>query len=309
MGTYECDDGNNIDGDGCSSTCKIEDGFECKREGNGRDICRDVISPKASLSFLKNTIMIINFDEIVEVKAASSYLESTMRIYLDGSENNFKWKLSTNFPANKKLTNLKIELEPIKSLKGNIETFTVEFTDGSLIVDRGENILDRRILTIKSMRYVYISSTEQAIFDCIGTSFNAISILSFVGMLGYSCFQSASLEMVWSFVNTLQILSYLPLLKYDMPWNLKIFLTDYVTIKKIALPFDMIPNFSISDLLEPFSNSPYNEKFSEAGYETTSFIINFYEELSTFAVFVFMYLLLCLLEGRFCEKMYDFSLI
>ena len=26
---YECDDGNNVDGDGCSSTCTIEPGYEC----------------------------------------------------------------------------------------------------------------------------------------------------------------------------------------------------------------------------------------------------------------------------------------
>lgn len=26
----ECDDGNVVSGDGCSSTCKIEDNFDCK---------------------------------------------------------------------------------------------------------------------------------------------------------------------------------------------------------------------------------------------------------------------------------------
>lgn len=26
---YECEDGNNINGDGCSSTCTIEKGFKC----------------------------------------------------------------------------------------------------------------------------------------------------------------------------------------------------------------------------------------------------------------------------------------
>lgn len=42
-GREECDDGNNIDGDGCSSTCRIEYGYECpywgrlcdKKCGNG----------------------------------------------------------------------------------------------------------------------------------------------------------------------------------------------------------------------------------------------------------------------------------
>ena len=29
MLNHACDDGNNIDGDGCNSTCSIEDGFTC----------------------------------------------------------------------------------------------------------------------------------------------------------------------------------------------------------------------------------------------------------------------------------------
>lgn len=29
MGNYECDDGNNVDGDGCSSACIIEPGWTC----------------------------------------------------------------------------------------------------------------------------------------------------------------------------------------------------------------------------------------------------------------------------------------
>ena len=40
MGINECDDGNLIDGDGCSSTCTIEPGFECHIQANGTDICR-----------------------------------------------------------------------------------------------------------------------------------------------------------------------------------------------------------------------------------------------------------------------------
>ena len=308
MGTYECDDGNNIDGDGCSSTCKIEKGFECKREGNGRDICRDIISPKALLLLTKNTRMLINFDEIVEIKGSSSYLESTMKISLDGSTDDLSWKLNTKFAANKKLIKLDIELKPGRSLKG-IEIYTVEFTDASIIVDCGGNTLYSTKLTIKAMKYIPISSTEEAILTYLGSTFNLATLLSFVGMLAFSCFQSTSLEMVWSFVNVLQILSYLPVLKYDIPWNLRLFLTEYATVKKIAIPFDMIPDFDIVNILEPFSNPPYNEKFYDAGYETTSFVINFYEEISSFFLIAFMYFLLTLFKGRFREKMYCSLLI
>lgn len=35
----ECDDGNNIDGDGCDANCQIESHFYCQTDENGRSIC------------------------------------------------------------------------------------------------------------------------------------------------------------------------------------------------------------------------------------------------------------------------------
>ena len=43
--TTECEDGNREDGDGCSSTGKIEFGYICK---DGRD-CRETIRPSLHL--------------------------------------------------------------------------------------------------------------------------------------------------------------------------------------------------------------------------------------------------------------------
>ena len=51
-----CDDGNNNDGDGCSSDCFVEDNFVCKRGANytpvsqlpekmNRDVCTEELSP------------------------------------------------------------------------------------------------------------------------------------------------------------------------------------------------------------------------------------------------------------------------
>ena len=42
-GQVQCDDGNNINGDGCSSLCTIESGWKC--EGGTKltpDVCSDV---------------------------------------------------------------------------------------------------------------------------------------------------------------------------------------------------------------------------------------------------------------------------
>ena len=38
FGTYKCDDGNIVDGDGCSKTCQVEQDFDCKKV-DGTDTC------------------------------------------------------------------------------------------------------------------------------------------------------------------------------------------------------------------------------------------------------------------------------
>lgn len=43
FGKYQCDDGNTIDGDGCSSLCAIETGYTCKGgTPSRRDVCKEI---------------------------------------------------------------------------------------------------------------------------------------------------------------------------------------------------------------------------------------------------------------------------
>ena len=66
MGQVECDDGNNIDGDGCSKDCKQESGYLCTTDLNGRDWCVDVIEPTAILKVMKKNMLEVQFTEPVK---------------------------------------------------------------------------------------------------------------------------------------------------------------------------------------------------------------------------------------------------
>jgi len=63
LGFVECDDGNTNDGDGCSSTCKIESGYKCSNQKEGPDICEDIIRPHASTSVSRGNQIVIRFSE------------------------------------------------------------------------------------------------------------------------------------------------------------------------------------------------------------------------------------------------------
>ena len=66
-----CDDGNNVNGDGCSSTCSIEMGWSCLGgSSTSKDACKLLTSGTASLTFLKN----IRFINAVYQNVMISYL-------------------------------------------------------------------------------------------------------------------------------------------------------------------------------------------------------------------------------------------
>ena len=46
MGIKECDDGNGVNGDGCSSECKVETGWACENgTASGPDACKKLFGP------------------------------------------------------------------------------------------------------------------------------------------------------------------------------------------------------------------------------------------------------------------------
>lgn len=71
LGQVECDDGNLINGDGCSTDCKIEYGFECHRRTGLPDICVNVIPPHATLTVSKGNVLVITFSEKVYILSNS----------------------------------------------------------------------------------------------------------------------------------------------------------------------------------------------------------------------------------------------
>ena len=77
MGILECDDGNTISGDGCSSECLKEENFLCVG-GTYKtpDICRETISPfLASVILINHEELEIHFTELVKFKGNKLFID------------------------------------------------------------------------------------------------------------------------------------------------------------------------------------------------------------------------------------------
>ena len=69
MGILDCDDGNDIDGDGCSSQCQIESDFKCEGGSTDtKDVCYNNRPPELLHSINEENVVMITFSKEVLIE-------------------------------------------------------------------------------------------------------------------------------------------------------------------------------------------------------------------------------------------------
>jgi len=268
----------------------VEHGFECNSNVNSPDICIDILPPTASLKVIEQNLLRIVFSEVVKAKVSSDVLEKMIEITLK-KKCDISWKLKENFPKDTTFTELLIEITPECPLKMLVFD-KIFFKNLKFITDLSDNALATEAIRVKTQKYTH----EEADFAAktAGEIINILTIITLIFMLGLTSFQISAVGSLWHFINMIQILSYIPLLNCNIPSNYMLLLTDYLTAKKLAIPLDLIPDSPLNPFsyLSEFMTEPLNERFAEFDYESTSFIFNFAEELSTWLLLGLLYLLL-----------------
>ena len=89
----ECDDGNSINGDGCSSKCRIEEGFSCQGGNTTHsDTCKDILNPTLGISPQFMGIHTFAFDLSEPVLVISQEEEKTfVDLHLHGGYFQYKF--------------------------------------------------------------------------------------------------------------------------------------------------------------------------------------------------------------------------
>jgi len=302
LGEVECDDGNKLPGDGCNEQCNVEDGFKCTHEHNGKDFCKDIISPIAELIVIKPNVLEIEFSELVIIDVNSTVLlNKYMEITIQGLKENCEIILEpiSEFAINTTLSKFSLRVIATCTLKGKTEIYILKFKNPSLIHDPAGNILVTPSLHARTLRSIYISKGQQAAIESAGSAFSFTSLISLGLVLGMSLLQSTVVGGFWAFVNMVQILSYIPILKLDIPYNLSVFLTQYLSVAKVSIPFKILPDYipNPAKFLSAFITDSLGENFNICGYETFSFIYNFGQEIVTWFCILGFYLVLTILDS------------
>ena len=301
MGMNECDDGNKINGDGCSSKCTIEAGYKCTSRKGLPDLCVDIYPPDGILLIQRGNVLVLLFTESVKSKVNHETLAKTMELSMK-HPCKLDWTLKSTFDENNEIDKLVINVSPKCNIIAKGNYYLLKFNNPSLIKDLNNNSLVTNLFKVKPLEYRYKPIESSVIL--VGSIINYASLFILWFMIIISIFQSIAVGSVWNFVNMLQMISYLPILNLHIPSNLEIVLTEYLRAKEAVIPLRMLPDFIWNPLkyLAIFVTESFNEKFELLEYDTISFIVNYFEDLLTWLILLLVYVFLILL-GYTCPKL------
>jgi cysteine-rich repeat protein len=262
MGYFEWDDDDLDDGDGCSSTWVIEKCFECI---GGTPTSNDICTPleiNATMSIIQSDYsFLITFDH--EMLNSSVGLNDLFISITSETIVKFSW--TAQYQNN---TALLVKMNIKSALQGG-ETLTIKFVNDKVF--RGPNGG-----WVKPASFT--SKLTSSLASVAATAEAASNIMQYVALggtvvaFGSIMVLGGSLEMVWSLINTIQIISFLPLMIDAYP--------EHVTIMFGMLDFSNMDFSFISDKLtdmipiEGLSVSWDNPRYLANGIESPLFLQN-----------------------------------
>ena len=272
--TTKCDDGNTIDGDGCSSSCTIEANWTCSGGSETTaDVCISLYGPTPIITVNSRdpTWFQIGFDrQVVNTLQASEY-NSQIDIELEGLETSQRlYKLVWN--ANNQTFSVTFDLttSAVDSL------LTVQFRDATRITDTFKNPLVTSSLETMYPAYYYVDASTKKLasdlstFSIVVQAVNTAAIIP-LALTGY-------LNHYWLFLEFFQVIHDLMLINVRTPYVAQKFFESFRFMQMSWLPNAL----KISNLQFDRTTQVGTNKFNDleistyylenAGYQLTTWV-------------------------------------
>ena len=278
MGVNEWDDGNLKNGDGWSSTCELETCYQCI---GGTSTSTDVwsllyIVPNITSVTSGNTV-VVSFS--YAMKQASISLNDLQVTISSSYTIDFSWSASYS-----NTTTLNIAISTNTVLQGN-EKVTVSFVNYKKFRSSRGGWLTLLQLSA-TLNSNMVTSTE-AVNSMSGfaqyTAYTGIVVTVVLVIVG-----GGSLEMIWALLNTMQIISYLPLMTEYFPNHVRIM---FQLLKFANMNFDILKQlFQIMIWINIYSSVPYNDIFSQNGIDSWLIVDNWGSVLMTMIAYFCLFI-------------------
>ncbi|CDW72739.1 UNKNOWN [Stylonychia lemnae] len=306
-GYMQCDDGNLLNGDGCSSACTIEKGFKCTSGSKYTpSICMDNQSPTPRITFIssKNSIY-IEFDE--EVILQNELTTNNVQIQISGSSGQIKfdWLLSDAYKTTQPIQIIVIELSIYQSLKGSEkEQVSVFFKDPNIYKDATGNGIMNKPLYAFLNKYEYIDPETKAKLESAGSTSMLATLGAVLINLAISLIFGGSIAAMWTMVNTIQLISLFPLCNVQFP---PITLLIFEKMLGSHGESTIIPNvFYDYGVNRPGSaiilEQALNKKFDEYGWKISNFLYLSGRKILMWTLLIVAYPAVWYMDKKYADK-------
>eukprot|EP00347_Sterkiella_histriomuscorum_P010294 403376857 len=306
-GSFQCDDGNILNGDGCSSKCVIEDGFNCTTGTKlTPSVCMDNKNPTPKITLISSKNLIyIQFDE--EVSLQKTLDTTTLSVTVQGPASSYKfdWRLLDEYKTAEPVQMIVLQLEFYSSLKGSEkEQVWIEFMSSDIYKDGTGNGIVRAPLKGFLSKYEYIDPETKAKLDAAGdtsmlATFGAVAINLVISQLF-----GGSIAAMWTMVNTIQLISLLPLSAVKYPQ-----ITVLVFEKMLASHGEstIIPNVFYTFLINRSGSSvviepALNDRFSDYGWEISNFLYLSGRKILLWTLIILAYPVVYYMKKNYADK-------
>lgn len=271
----EWDDENYDDGDGCSSQWITEEEFECI---GGTVTNRDYWYPQPIVSISdisSDNIFTISFTQkMVQVRNIN---KGDIEYWMEGPISRYDVSISSKFVDDYIIEIIVLTNTPF--VGSSDEFLNLKFSRSVFLSQNATTLYNNKVKGNTHKILVYPDLVEAA-----GESTNLIMTTTMVTIISANLIMGQSSSLLWGFMNTIQIIYFMPLLSMYYPEHYGQFLA-YLTSAKVQV--DMIgiskyfPSFEKemgdSDLGMPALNS----KYEGMGYNSNSVLINSDDLFST----------------------------
>ncbi|KAL4428863.1 hypothetical protein ABPG74_001350 [Tetrahymena malaccensis] len=277
----QCDDGNQLNGDGCSSSCLIEQNYICKKLNNQQyDTC--YLSTPITFNIQEgedfdstNPKYLIVFNRAIQ--DITSQLNQIFKVQVqDIQSNQYSYQWGKVSPSTYSVT-----FQWQTSIVNKILSVSIE--QPSLIKDSNSiSILDT-LHTISIQNFYFVSSNDMVLAQTLQILSRVIQILQIASIPIFLI--TNKYHAVMNAVDMNQIVTYLPLINIRYPGNVKIFFNAFQDFD-----FNFFPNLFYYLIPSDLSDYSFSyDQFIENDIPTAYFLKNAGSNLSIWIIFLIIY--------------------
>lgn len=207
-------------------------------------------------------------------------LDSALRLTVTGPISPYQFTYTKNL---KDSSTLLVNITMSSQMKGNKEDiYTLYFDTSQFVTNRNINLLTETL-----SGPLYKIKMVDSVVGGIGSSMNNVMGVTFATLIGTNIMFGQSTELVWAFMNIIQIIYFYPLLMLYFPDNLAGVLT-YFSSAKLMIDLPPLEGYKTEmkekiRIAERIGMTSVNDRYESLEYYSTSILLNG-EDIFTLAI-------------------------